>query len=302
LSNTDFESVAVFAKVIEAGSFRGAAKLLAMPKSTVSYKVSELEDRLGVRLLERTTRALRLTDAGRQYHAEVLPALEALEQADRRAAELTDEPRGLLRVTVPVELGQLVLGEVVSEYLTLYPGVKLELDLTDRRVDLIEEGFDLAIRVGPLADSTLVARRLGEAHRIKLFASRSYLKQHGVPERPSDLREHACLAMSGSQTPTQWRFVGKRGPLVVEIEPRVMVNSYRLLGDYVAAGLGLSFLPLPVVTPLLKRKVAVSVLEAYLRPAVAWHAVYPSARYLSLKVRAFVELLEARFRQGPWLK
>jgi DNA-binding transcriptional LysR family regulator len=292
----------VFAKVVEAGSFRGAASLLGMPKSTVSYKLSELEDRLGVRLLERTTRALRLTDAGRQYHAEVVPALEALEQADRRASDLTDEPRGLLRVTVPVELGQLVMGEIVSEYLGRYPGVTLEVDLTDRRVDLIEEGFDLAIRVGPLADSTLVARRLGEPQHLELFGSKRYLEQHGVPGRPEALREHACLAMSGSQSPTQWRFAGKRGPLLVEIKPRVMVNSYALLGEYVAAGLGLSFLPTPVAAPLAKRKVVVSVLQAYLRPPVAWHAVYPSSRYLSLKVRSFVELVEARFRRAPWLK
>ncbi len=292
----------MFAKVVEAGSFRGAATLLGMPKSTVSYKLSELEDRLGVRLLERTTRALRLTDAGRQYHAEVVPALEALERADRRAADLTDEPRGLLRVTVPVELGQLVMGAIVSEYLARNPGVTLEIDLTDRRVDLIEEGFDLAIRVGPLADSTLVARRLGEPQRIKLFGSKRYLEEHGVPDRPESLRDHACLAMSGSQNPTQWRFAGKRGPLTVDIKPRVMVNSYALLGEYVAAGLGLSFLPSPVAAPLVKRKLVVSVLETYLRPPVAWHAVYPSSRHLSLKVRAFVELAEARFGRAPWLK
>jgi DNA-binding transcriptional LysR family regulator len=273
-----------------------------MPKSTVSYKLAALEDRLGVRLLERTTRALRLTDAGRQYHAEIAPALEALEQAERRAAELTEEPRGLLRVTLPVELGQLVMGKIVSEYLARYPNVKVELDLTDRRVDLIEEGFDLAIRVGPLEDSTLVARRLGKPRPLKLFAARGYLERHGVPRRPEDLRDHACLAMSGSQTPTKWRFAGKRGPLSVEIKPRVLVNSYRLLGDYVAAGLGISFLPWVVAAPLLSRKLVVSVLDAYLRPAVAWHAVYPSARYLSLKVRAFVELLEAHFRHAPWLK
>ena len=207
-----------------------------------------------------------------------------------------------MRLTVPVELAQLVLGDVVSAYLARYPGVTLEVDLTDRRVDLIEEGFDLAIRVGPLADSTLVARRLGEPRHLKLFGSKAYLKRHGAPARPEDLRDHACLAMSGSQNPTQWRFVGKRGPLSVEIKPRVTVNSYALLSEYVAKGLGLSFVPSLFAAPFEKQKRIVSVLEEYLRPPTAWHAVYPSARYLSLKVRAFVELLDERFRRAPWLK
>lgn len=288
----------MFVKVVETGSFRGASAALRMPKSTVSYKVGLLEDRLGVRLLERTTRALRLTDAGRRFHAEVAPPLEALERATHRAAELRDEPSGRLRITLPVELGQLVLGGIVTEYMRRYPAVALEIDLTDRRVDLIEEGYDLAVRVGPLPASTLIARKLGEPRQLKLHASRAYIKEHGAPRHPRELVKHSCLVMSSSQTPAEWRFLGKRGQFVVSVRPRLAVNSYRLLAECVAAGLGIAFLPSVYAAPLLDKRLVTSVLDEFALPPVAWHVVYPSARHLSRKVRAFVELLEERFESA----
>ncbi|HYD41134.1 MAG TPA: LysR family transcriptional regulator, partial [Anaeromyxobacter sp.] len=184
MTDVDLNAVAAFAGVLDAGTFRGAALALRVPRSTISRKIAELEDRLGVRLLERTTRSVRLTDEGAACHRQVLPALEALREAERTLSTGRVAPSGRLRITAPDFFGaEPAFAEVAAEYMRLYPGVELEVEFTNRRVDLLAEGFDLAIRAGHLADSSLVSRRLGRPQQVRLYASPTYLRARGTPRR-----------------------------------------------------------------------------------------------------------------------
>lgn len=288
----DLNAIAVFSKVAELQNFRAAAQVLGVPRSTVSLKVAQLEDRLGARLIERTTRRLRLTEAGEAYYHRVSMALEALDEAERAVDELQSRPAGRLRLTTTVEGGQVMLGPVLAEYLRRYPEVEIEVVLADRQVDLLGEGFDLAIRAGAtLPDSTLVARRLNPSGAFRIYASEDYLRRRGTPCRPEDLAGHDCLAMSSQSAPTHWRFRDGERSMTVEIHPRLTVNSFVVLRDLVTAGRGLARLPDLIAThPALPAGLR-PVLEDFALPPVPYYAVYPSARNLSPKVRAFVELL-----------
>jgi len=295
----DLNAVHAFAKVVELKSFRAAAGALGIPKSTVSRKVAELEDALGARLLERTTRSLRLTDEGKAYHTRIAPALDALGEAERALEEQSAKPSGRLKLSMTVEGGQTLLGPILGEFLRLYPDVQLHVELLDRRVDLIEEGFDLAIRAGALSDSSLIAKKLGSPGCLHVFASPDYLRARGTPKHPRDLAQHDCLIMSAQSTPSSWTFKDKKKALTVKVSGRSEVNSFMLLRELAVAGHGLVRLPRYLAAEPLRRGELVSVLERYLPDAMPWHAVYPSARNLSPKVRALVELLEERFAALP---
>jgi DNA-binding transcriptional LysR family regulator len=299
---TDLNAVAIFLKVVERNGFRAAALALRLPRSTVSLRVAQLEDQLGVRLIERTTRALRLTEAGRAYCRQVGPALEAVDQAGRAAADLEAAPAGSLRLTAAFEFGQAIMGDVLGEYLRRCPDVKLEVELTDRRVDIIEEGFDLALRAGPLSDSTLMARKLGKATRMLLVASPEYLQRRGAPRRPADLTEHDCLVMSGARTPTTWPFVVRGERVLIEVEPRVAASSYMVLRDLAVAGHGVARLPEAFTVTTRRTGQLQAVLEAQAAPPVPTHAVYPSARHLSTKLGILLDLLEARLGEDAHLE
>lgn len=292
---TDLNAVSTFAKVVELKSFRAAAAALGIPKSTVSRKVAELEDVLGARLLERTTRSLRLTDAGRAYHVRIAPALDALMEAERAVDEQNEKPSGKLKLSMTMEGGQALLAPILSEYLALYPDVRLQIELTDRRVDLVEEGFDLAIRAGALADSTLIARRLGSPGSLHVYASPSYLQRRGTVRHPEELAHHDCLVMSAQSTPGVWTFRDRRKTLAIKVRSYAEANSFVLLRELALAGHGFARLPRYFAAPWLEQGLLVSVLDQFLPEPTGWHAVYPSARHLSPKVRALIELLEQRF-------
>jgi len=291
-------SALVFVKVVEEGSFRGAAKALGIPKSNASRKVAELEARLGARLLQRTTRRIALTAAGAAYHRQAARAAAALEDAEHAVAELEAEPRGVLRISASFNFGLPFLPEIVREYLGSFPHTRVAVNLTDRFVDLVEEGMDLAIRAGPLPDSSLVAYRLGGT-QLTLFASPGYLERRGRPTRPEELAEHDCLVYGLSSSAT-WTFQVPGRPAQVHVQGRLAADSYLLLREAAVAGLGIARLPAFLALEPGRRGALEEVLADLTPPEAPVHAVYPSARHVPRRVRAFVKLLKDRFAAPPW--
>jgi DNA-binding transcriptional LysR family regulator len=292
----DLNEVLVFARVVQAGSFTAAAAQLGMPKSTVSRKVSELEGRLKARLLQRTTRKLSLTDAGRTYYDYCARIVRELEDAERAVGTLQQTPRGLLRVTAGTNAAWI--GPIVSDFLTRYPDVQLELHCTGRTVDLIEERFDLGIRAGTLADSSLVARSLGIA-RWFLVATPRYLKRHGRPRTPEDLKKHDCLLFGAIQS-GGLRLDGAAGSTHVAPRERMLVNDFDVLHAAAAAGLGIALLPAFRCVEEMRAHRFERVLPDWNAPGVPVHAVYPSTRHVSPKVKSFLDHLQERMTPPPW--
>lgn len=288
------DEIQVFVKVVEAASFTGAAELMGMPKSTVSRYISKLEDRLGVRLINRSTRQLRTTDAGQLYYDRCARIIAALEDAEEAITSMNSVPSGLLRITAPQILGNLYMGSLIVAFMQRFPNVQICLALTDRKVNLIEEGFDVAIRGGVLEDSSLVARKLGGGERV-ICASPAYLAQHGVPTQPGDLKRHACLLHSQQPTTSggTWRL--DRGQLVSVSGP-LLVNSFDVLRHAAIAGQGLLQVPLTIVEEDLASGALVQVLKEDTNQDGGLYVLYPSGRHLSAKVRAFVDFAVACFQ------
>jgi DNA-binding transcriptional LysR family regulator len=290
------DEMLVFARVVESGSFTTAARSLGMPKSTVSRKVTELEERLDARLLQRTTRKLSLTDVGRIYYDYCARIASEIEDAERAVGSLQTSPRGLLRVTAPVNFA--FLGPIVSDYLERYPDVQLELFCTGRAVDLVEERFDLGIRARALADSTLIARSLGSAAWF-LVATPAYLKKHGRPKSPDHLQRHSCLLFGSSGTASVQ--LSKAGePLSISVSPRLLVSDMDILRTAVSAGRGIGLLPAYLCVEELRSRRFERVLGDWDAPATPVHVVYPSTRHLSPKVKSFIDHLQARMTPPPW--
>ena len=288
-----------FVRVAEAKSFSEAARRLHSSKSLVSRQVAALEAELGVRLFHRTTRSLSLTDEGRGYHAQVARILNEIEEANMSVSQSQATPRGRLRVSAPMSFGVLHLGPAIRDFLHRYPEVELDLSLNDRYVDLIDEGFDLAIRIGRLADSSLVARKLAR-HRMILCASPDYLKEHGTPKDPSDLKHHECMCYSTNSLAPEWQFVTPDGkPWAIEIEGRFHANNGDVLRTAALQGLGIIYLPSFIVGPDVQGATLASLLPEFVPTDTAIHAVYPHSRHLSPKVRAFIDFLAERFGSRP---
>lgn len=286
-------AIHLFVKVVEAGGMSRAARELSLPKSTVSRQLGALEARLGVRLLERTTRLLRPTEAGLAFYERCARIVADVAEAEQAVMTSQREPQGTLRVTAPVSLGQQTLGPMVGRWLSAHPKVTLELSLSDRRVDLIEEGFDLAIRVGVLADSSMVARRLAPAPMV-VAASPAYLAARGVPLVPDDLRAHDCLRYEYSRT-AGWRLTDGGREVVIPVRGPLMANNGALLRDAAVAGLGLTMAPAFLLAAEIAAGRLVPVLRAHAPSTSAVWAVYPESRHLSTKVRSFVDAMAASF-------
>jgi len=289
----DLNDMLLFAQVVEAGSFTAAARELSMPKSTLSRRISKLETQLDCRLLQRTTRSLRLTDVGSDVYLHCQRMVEEAKEAEQAVSLSQETPRGLLRVTAPVEFGTYLLGALAAEYLQCFPDVRLEMDLSNRFVDLVEEGFDLALRAGRLDDSSLIAKRLGET-RLLACAAPSYLEQHGVPETPKHLSEHDCLVYPGPDGRTLMQFSGPNSMTQVLLEGKLTANSMGTLQDAAIAGLGIAILPLTLCREAIDQGQLLTILEDWKLPIDGIYAVYPSPRHLTPKLRSFIDFIASR--------
>ena len=293
----DLNEMLVFARVVKAGSFTAAAAELRMPKSTVSRKVSELEERLKARLLQRTTRKLSLTDVGRIYYDYCARIAGEVEDAERAVTSLEESPRGLLRVTAPVNAA--FLGPIVGDYLKRYPEVRLDLFCTARSVDLVEERYDLGIRAGALADSTLIARTLGSV-RWFLVATPSYLKKHGRPRAPEDLKKHDCLLFGAGLSGAGIRLQNGDKSVQLALSARLTVTDMDILHAVANAGLGIALLPAFLCVADLRARRLERALRGWNVPSTPVHVVYPSTRHISPKVKSFVDHLQQRMTPPPW--
>ena len=294
----DLNELLIFAKVIQTGSFSLASQLLGIPKSTVSRKILELEERLGTRLIQRTTRKLSLTDVGRLYYAHCARIVAEVEEAERAVSSLQQSPRGVLRVTAPVNIS--FLGPILADFLQQFPEVQLDLVCTDRVVNLVEEGFDVGIRAGLLADSGLMARRLGSLQRY-LVASPAYVSRRGAPETPQALTRHDCLVFGVGNERLSWPLMREGRTEGIEITPRLVVNDLEVLHEAAVAGLGIALLPATRCTGDFQQERLMQLLPGWHLPETPVHAVYPSNRHLSSKVKAFVDHLQRHFLPPPRL-
>jgi DNA-binding transcriptional LysR family regulator len=295
------DDVRVFAKVAEVGSFTAAARLLGMPKQTVSRRVAELERALGVQLVRRSTRALQLTELGARYAERCAELVRLADDANRELRDAAGEPRGRLRVTADPLFGETFLSDVLVEYATRYPAVELDVVLTQRRVDLVEEGFDVAVRIGAIDDSSLVGRRLGPAC-VRYCASPEYVARRGVPSRPEELAEHDCVVICVDGVAMRWPFRTAKGTTVVTPKGRLRVNSFRVAQAATLRGLGISIFPAFACEEDIRAGRLVPVLDEYLADAGSVWLVHVSHRQLALRVRAFLDLAGKRLCESPaWI-
>lgn len=294
----ELSGMELFIKVVESKSFTEAAKQLGITPSAVSKQITRLEDRLGVQLLNRTTRRIALTDVGAAYYERCVRIMAEVEEAEALVSNLYTKPRGLLRVSVPVILGQLHFAPAVPLFLKQYPEVQLELIMNDRYVNPIEEGFDLVIRIDELPDSSMVARRLAPNRRVVCGAP-AYFEAHGTPETPDDLMRHNCLTYGPHYPHKEWFFKIGETRRAVRVAGNFQTNNAQALRMAALGGLGIALLPTFIVGADLRQGLLRPVLSQYVSSDTAIYAVYPHSRHLSPKVRAFVDFMAQRFGPHP---
>lgn len=295
-----FEDLQAFVAVVEAGSFTAAADRLGVAKSAVSRRVSALEERLGAQLLRRTTRRLNVTDTGQSFYEHSARILADLEEAESAVAQEHGELRGTLRVALPLSFGIRHMCEPIADFNRRHPRVTFDLDLNDRRIDLLQEGVDLAVRIGRLADSSLIARRLFDARTV-ICASESYLERHGAPQTPYDLRDHQCLVYGNLAEPSVWTWTEKHGSRQrVDVNVAMSATS----GDFLCAaaiqGLGIVMQPTFIAGTAISKGDLVPILTDYDWPISPAYAVYPPTRHLSYRVREFIDFLAGYFAGLPY--
>ena len=295
VASTDLlDGVAVFVGVINAGSFTAAAQALGHSTSYVSKAVTRLEKRLGSRLLNRTTRTISLTDAGRAYYERCSQIVIDAENAERSINQLQERPSGLLRINAPGSFGFKYLLDVLSQFMHRYPEVKLEVEFNDRLIDVVAEGYDVVIRVGEIKDSNLVARKFTTSRGV-VVASPDYLKRKGCPKQADDLAQHDCIAYSLLPTPTQWVFYKDGVRTSVAVDPRALCNSGDIEVAMAVQGIGITRLPLFICEQEVASGDLMIILEDYDQLELDVYAVYPHRQYLTAKVRAFVDFVVAAF-------
>ncbi len=293
-----FLELAALVRTVDRGSQAAAARELGVTPAMVGRYIQALEDRLGTRLLNRTTARQSLTEAGAAFYARASAILEQMEEAETHAADRQAEPRGTLRVNAPMSFGARHLAAAIAEFCERNPKVRVELVLNDRLVDLVEEGYDVAVRIGLLAESGLVARRLSPC-RLAVCASPGYLERHGRPNTPADLHEHNCLLYAYASNGGIWRFHGEHGEEEVRVSGSLVANNGDALLAAALAGQGVILQPTFIVGDDLRAGRLRQLLLGWRLADLDVHAVYPSARHLSPKVRGFVDFIARRFRNLP---
>jgi len=294
-----FSSMRAFVKVVEHGSFSEAARALRLSRSAVSKYVMELEQGLGVQLLNRTTRSASATENGRAYYERAVSILADLEEADLAVAQLQAAPRGQLRVNAPMSFGTLHLGPALAEFMERHSELQIQLTLSDEQIDAVQEGFDVTLRVAELASSSLIARRLLGVPRV-FCASPAYIKLRGAPAHPRALKDHDCLTYGFLATGNQWKLTGADGEHSLPVRWKLCANNAEVLKQAAIGGRGIALLPTFIAGVPLENGELVPVLEDYRAPEIALYAIYPPTRHLSLKVRLFIDFLVERFSDRSW--
>ncbi|MBT7136902.1 MAG: LysR family transcriptional regulator [Rhodospirillaceae bacterium] len=289
----------VFTKVVETGGFSAAARDLNISKSAVSKHIAKLEDHLGVRLLNRTTRKLSPTEVGATFYERARRIVQDVEETEQAVSALHVEPRGTLRLNVPMSFGVSHVAPILADFSKRYPDLNIDIVLNDRVVDLLDEGFDAAIRIARLPDSTLIARKLAPM-RLILCATPQYWKEHGIPEHPSDLQNHNCLIYSYLLKKNEWSFKGPDGDISVKVSGTISANNGDALRGAALKGVGVYLSPTFIVGDDLRSGRLQSVLNHFMETDLAIYAVYPHNRYLSAKVRAFVDFLAEHYGPEPY--
>lgn len=292
--------IAVFVQVVDSGSFTAAANRLELSKSVVSKYVTRLENHLGAQLLQRTTRKLNLTEVGRAFYEHSKRGLLEIEEAEAIVSRLQGTPRGLLRLNAPMSFGILHIAPLIQDFLDLYPELSIDINFEDRKVDLIEDGFDLAIRIANLSDSSLVARRLGPCRHV-VCASPTYLKRNGIPRTPDDLREHNALTFKYQDSPTQWQFLSDDGKVSnVPVSGSIQMNNSLALREALLCDAGITLTPTFIVGEDIKSGRLQAVLTQYQLMEISIFTVYHQRRHMSPKVRAFIDFLSSRITDKPY--
>lgn len=286
------ESMAVFAAVVEAESFTAAGQALGLSKSAVSKHVRRLEDKFCVSLLARTTRSLSLTETGAQVYERCRQIVAEAAAAEADVGLARGRPAGVLRVAAPVSFGQKRLAAPLAAFAAAYPELQVHITLNDRAIDLVEDGFDCAIRIGELADSSLIARKLGDI-QLATAASPAYLAAHGAPDTPADLAGHACLGYVYLEGGGVWTFGGEGGPTRRRFKPRIMANNGDMLAEAAVAGLGILHMPRFILDERLKRGDLIEILEQFQPPPRGLFVLYPAGLPPPQKTRAFIDFLTA---------
>lgn len=293
------EQIRIFVELINSGSATKAAAKLGLANSAVSRRLKELEDRLGIQLVHRTTRTMNLTDAGRQFYSRCTRILEDIQEAEDEITETNSELSGRLTIAAPWSFGVSHLSPAISEFMHRHPKVQIDLDMNDRRVDLVSEGVDVAIRIGNLEDSSLVARRIAPVSHV-VCASPDYLQQNGTPSSPQQLSEHQGLCYANLKTPQQWLYYDQQGVRQsVKVPLRLKSSNGDALRNAAIAGLGILCEPSFIVYRAIRRGLLVPILTDYKWYEMGIYAVYPQTRHLSAKTRAFIDFLVARFGDHP---
>lgn len=291
------QALQVYVAVAEAGSFAAGARATGLSAPSATRAINALEDRLGARLLVRTTRVVRLTDVGQAYLEEVRGILADLQAADDLASGAAARPTGQLRLTAPVEFGRLYIAPLLAEFLDLFPDVSATLLTVDRVVNLAEEGFDIGLRIGPLPPSGLMAVRVGQVRRV-VCAAPGYLRAHGMPGRPEDLRAHKIVSVAGVSPTPDWRF-GTHGEQVVRIAPRLQVSTVGAAVGLARAGWGMTRVLSYQIGPDLDDGLLRTVLDDHEPAPLPVHLVHPEGRRVAAKVRSFLDFARDRLRHIP---